>query len=154
MKNLYKSPAAFGRLVALLGIIAIGAVIGMASTLVGCDNGSTSGGGGESSGKVEERNLAGNKWERRNTSTAGYGFDFTDTYSFTSGSSGKYTHKGWGGTSSGKQNYNEESNFTYIYDGVINMVGVITMSGGSQKAFSMGSDYKTMTINGQKYTRK
>jgi hypothetical protein len=35
MKRLYK----------LLGIIAIGAVIVVASTLVGCDNGSTSGGG-------------------------------------------------------------------------------------------------------------
>jgi hypothetical protein len=154
MKNLYKSSAAFDRLASFLGIIAIGAVIAAASTLAGCDNGSTGGGNSERGGKVEEGDLSGIVWERRYISTAGCGFDFTDTYSFTSGSNGKYTHKGWGGTDSGRQNYNEESDFTYIYDGAVNLVGVITVSGSSQKAFSMDLDYKTMTVSGQKYTRK
>jgi hypothetical protein len=125
--------------------------LAIALVLVGCDTGTGEGDG--SNGKVEDGDLSGSNWERRNTSTTGYGFDFTDTYSFTSGNSGKYTHKGWGGTSSGKKNYNEENDFTYIYDGVVNMIGVITMS-GSQKPFSISSDYQTLTVSGQKYTRK
>jgi hypothetical protein len=106
----------------------------------GCDNGSTGGG----------NNLGGSSYARTSKSTT---FDFTYTYSFTSADAGKYTYKGWGMVGSRKENYNTTTNFTYIYDGEVNRIGVIT-SGGSKLPFSISADYKTLTVSGTQYTRK
>jgi hypothetical protein len=126
----------------VLWLIALAAAIGF--SLAGCDNGTTEVDG------VEDGNLAGSIWQRKASSSS---FDFTYTYTFTSSSAGTYNQNGWGMVGYKKENYNETTNFTYIYDGVANRIGVIT-TGSSQLPFSISEDYQTLTVNGSKHTRK
>jgi hypothetical protein len=124
-------------------LLALGLVVSASLALAGCDSAGSSG--------VEDGDLEGSSWQRQYGSSS---FEYTDTYTFTSDSSGNYNHKGWGMIGSKKNNYNTTTNFTYVYDGEVNMLGVMTMSSGSQRTFSVSSDYKTLTVSNTQYTRK
>jgi hypothetical protein len=128
----------------LLGLSTIVLALGLIAA--GCDNGTTSDG-------VEDGQLAGSRWERKASSSGTSGFDFTYAYAFTSNSAGEYTQTGWGYVGTKKNTYNEKRSFTYIYEGAVNRIGVITQS-GSKTTFSVSQDYKTLTVGSTKYTRK
>jgi hypothetical protein len=126
-------------------LVILGLTLAFGIAMSGCDNGAGDTG-------VEDGNLAGSSWERTAKSSD---FDFTYTYTFTSADAGKYTQTGWGMVGSKKQTYNVTTNFTYIYDGAVNKLGVITLSSGSKQTFSISSNYKTLTVSGSsQYTRK
>ncbi|MDR2071539.1 MAG: hypothetical protein LBP81_09025 [Treponema sp.] len=124
------------------GFVLLGLALAFGILISGCDNGSTG---------VEDGDLSGSIWQRTIKSST---YDFTDTYTFTSTGAGNLNHKGWGMVGSKKNNYNDTTNFTYIYDGAVNRLGVITTSGGSKSPFSISSDYQTLTVGSTKYTRK
>jgi hypothetical protein len=86
----------------MVGILALALVLGM--TVVGCGEDPAGGSG-----------LSGTSWSRNTSQSGSYGYSFTYTIRFTSGTEMSHTQKGWGMINGKKTNYNTTTNGTYTY---------------------------------------